>query len=163
MFDSRIRWCAHPPNQTGATQGPQCPPTWVPLTRCKSQPRGAGKGVMIVVPALTHGQQRDESHVPTLYGRTANLANDRAMVVSEIADQPVSEHRGGNSGAHAPPDKAPTADEVEEQGRRHLLCHPRFFQYAIEVILENPSFNADFGRSGQDELAMQLPPGIHPW
>jgi hypothetical protein len=42
--------------------------------------------VVVVVPALAHGQERSEPDIATLHGGTANFAPDRAVVVRKMAD-----------------------------------------------------------------------------
>jgi hypothetical protein len=55
--------------------------------------------MVIVVPALAHREEGGEPNVAALYRRAANFANQFAVVMREVADQPMPENGGGDVNA----------------------------------------------------------------
>src|SRR4029077_910852 len=68
------------PNQADSFKSDYRPPTWIPFIARQSQLRGAWIGVVIVVPALAHGEERRQGNVSTLHGCAAHFAYQGAVV-----------------------------------------------------------------------------------
>src|SRR5580692_3115331 len=118
--------------------------------------------MMIVVPALAHGEERSETNVAALYRRAAYFADQFAVIVGKVADQPVAENAGGDAGADAPKYKSPAAADIEEDRPGQVLRHPSPFQEPVEIVLQDSGFDADARSSVQNQVAIQLPPGVTP-
>src|ERR1700732_2886627 len=118
--------------------------------------------MVIVVPALTHRDEGGEPNVAPLHGGASNFANHSAVVVREVADQPMPENAGGDACAHTPKHKSPAAPCIEKNGPRQLLRHPGPLQKTIEFVPRNSRFDTDARRRLEHQIAVQLPPSITP-
>ena len=58
-----------------------------------------------------------------------------AVVVREVANEPVPEHAGGDARAHAPEHESPPAPHIEQHGPRQLLRHPGALEESIEAVV----------------------------
>jgi hypothetical protein len=91
--------------------------------------------MVIVVPALTHGEQRSQSHVVTLYGCASHFVAHAAVVVREVSDEPVTGDARCDTCTHAPEHEPPSTPGIEEHSPRELLCHPRSLHEEEKAII----------------------------
>src|SRR5690242_17185974 len=126
---------ADAPDESGASEELQDPPSRIPFAGHQSKSCRPGKRVMVVVPAFTHREQRCETHVAALNGCAADFVSHASVVVREISDEPVSEHAGGDARADAPEHEAPAATPIEEECPGQMLEHPGLLQESVEMIM----------------------------
>ena len=117
---------------------------------------------MVVVPALTHCQERRETHVVPLNGCSADFVPHASVIVREISDEPVSEYTGRYARADAPEHEAPAATPIKDERPGQMLEHPGSFQKAVETVIQNSCLDPNLGWCVEHEFAIELPPGIAP-
>jgi hypothetical protein len=98
--------------------------------------------MVIVVPALTHCQQRRKRHVEALHGCAVDMPVTVARVVGEIADKPVAQYGYAHPAANAPEHPSPSADRKKQQRPWQLLQHPVAFHESMHAVIGDLRFNA---------------------
>mmetsp|Transcript_15314 Transcript_15314/g.36488 ORF Transcript_15314/g.36488 Transcript_15314/m.36488 type:complete len:263 (-) Transcript_15314:363-1151(-) len=115
--------------------------------------------MVVVVPTLPHGQQRNPGQVAPLHGHRRKTHWLAAMVVCKVAHQPMPDDSGRDSRAQAPPHKRPAPETPEWHGGEQHLEPPGALHQLQQRLMR---------RCGQrrwpwqPQFAMQLPPSVYP-
>jgi hypothetical protein len=114
---------------------------------------------MVVVPGLAHGREGGPGDVVGLNPGLLHQPGLRTAPVGQMADEPVTDHRGADPGADAPDDESPAADQPERRRDRYLLQHPRPFEEAIEPVPSDAAV-VEGRRLLQNQPPVHLPYGV---
>ena len=117
MFLNRdFLWCDEVPNQAQRLQPPQYPPSGIELATVQSQPRAFRKGVMIIVPTLSKGNEPEELHwtrnIMPLHAMGRHMERAWPVIMCKPPDEPMPYNGDNKSPANPPSDPTQTAEII---------------------------------------------------
>lgn len=118
--------------------------------------------MVVVVPALSHGQEAQAGEVVSLDRVAFENPPARPSIVGEIADQPVAGQREGDATRNAEQDPGQPSEEIEGNGEDDLLAHPGFFEELVEPVFSNARLDLENGGMGELETTMQVVDPVFP-
>jgi hypothetical protein len=107
--------CRQPavPHQSQFAQCYQHPPARIPFIGVQSEFRRPRESMMIVVPRFAHRQQRRPFDIAALHCGAIDDMVHTAMVVREMADQPMPGNSRRYARAPAPDDKCSATSQIQ--------------------------------------------------